>query len=75
MTDCQLMMKSQHRDLLTTAVDCENTEEAGGEIKGVSTDENRTEIKTSLNSCKTAVNNGSPRTALPPFMYLMNSTC
>lgn len=69
------MMKSQHRDLLTTAVDSDNREEAGGEIKGISTDENSREIKTSLNSCTTAVTNRQPHTALPPFMYLMNSTC
>lgn len=52
------MIKSQHRDLLTIAVESENREEAGGEINVISTDENRTEIKTSLNSCKTAANNG-----------------
>lgn len=63
------MIKSQHRDLLSTALDCENREEAGSEIKGISTYENRTEIKTSLNSFKTAVNNLSYCTST---FYVLN---
>lgn len=35
------MIKAQHRDLLTKAVDSENRKEAGGEIKSISTDEKR----------------------------------